>query len=86
MARSGFAARLTLMKVLVACCAVSASVGVWLTRSGGGYSVASIWWVAALFTILRLIGNAAFVARETLSIDRWCSGESNESDPLCVVD
>ena len=80
----GFAARLTLMRILLACCATSVAAGFWLT-SRAAFTVTSIWWVAALFTILRLIGNAAFVARESLTADLWCQSAEGITSGLCEL-
>ena len=44
-----------------------------------------MWWVAALFTLLRLIGNAACVARETAAMEAYCATPEARASGLCEV-
>ena len=67
----GYEATAALMRTLLACCAACVGVGGWLHGRPGGYSVGDMWWVAALFTLLRLLGNAACVAKETATMEAF---------------
>ena len=53
--------------------------------ASGHYTVSGMWWVAALFTALRLVGNAACVARETAAMKEFCDSVDGQASGLCEL-
>ena len=80
----GYGATVALMRTLLASCSISVGIGWWLARTGS-YTVSSMWWVAAIFTALRLIGNVAAVVRETAKVDAYCRTPEGRDSGLCEV-